>query len=592
MGKRAHKYRADIGAFMESKGGDRLFRVAGHLGAGGMGEVLDVEDWKLGRRLALKVMLKKWLNCAEARECFEREGRLLARLKHPNIVHVHDIGEMRDGTPWILMDRLDGETVREALDYGGPFTLREILKLGRHTALTLHHLHWQSLTHLDIKPSNIFLVNSPDGDPFPVLIDLGLFRRIGAHEKPAPGTFPYASPEQKRGDPNIGWASDIYSLALTIYVMLLGRLPRFSSDGTPEPIGHLIGNSVAGKMLDDLLPRMLAPNPPRPSSLDVSRELEKIQIVLEYRPAQQRSWTEKFMLSLTADQPVISDEDLQPRVRPPSHLFITNEVTTRPFVSEPPQPRDRSSHSSRTPSSPAIVASAAILAGSSGLAIPVTSVPAAPPVSVEPVPVAPVVVVGGGSPSNTNDRSSTPSASSAQRSVSHMRARPAPRVQQAERNPGKMSILPWSKESIEATKVLTALIDANPPPFLRDDVLPLQPKDRADPKVQATTAPAADHSLSKDTILFVAAGVTVVVGVLAALSIYFYLKPPTPDVSIPAPSATLLVPPAPVPSAPPTTPSSPASPTMSVLPPTPRARPPSPAPTRSERGDGHRGLSL
>ncbi|RMG16680.1 MAG: hypothetical protein D6731_05590 [Planctomycetota bacterium] len=204
------------------------YRVVGVLGRGGMGEVFEVEDPAVGRRLALKLGPGPGAEPDE-QERFAREGEVLARVRHPNLVRVHAVGRSERGA-YLLMERVEGEPLDRVLE-AGALPPQQAASLVRELAGAVAALHAAGVVHRDIKPQNVLL--RADGSP--VLVDLGLaldtskerLSRTGS----LLGTPACMSPEQARGDPRaVGPASDVYALGALLFWLLCGR-PLFGSLG-------------------------------------------------------------------------------------------------------------------------------------------------------------------------------------------------------------------------------------------------------------------------------------------------------------------------------------------------------------------------
>jgi serine/threonine protein kinase len=202
----------------------------GKLGEGGMGVVFDVV--KAGfLEGAMKVLLPRFANVPELAARFLDEVKLTATLEHPNIVRVLDFDRLADGTPFMVMERLRGRTLRAALrqtaERGRRWTPDNSYAVAAHVCqgLARAHAHAPSIVHRDIKPENIFL-HRLEGtvDPVIKVMDFGIAVVAGGADKSRSGTPRYMAPEQLRGDP-VTPQTDQYALGLVIYEMLTGRLP-------------------------------------------------------------------------------------------------------------------------------------------------------------------------------------------------------------------------------------------------------------------------------------------------------------------------------------------------------------------------------
>jgi Tol biopolymer transport system component len=213
--------------------GDHLdhYVVLGKLGAGGMGDVYRARDERLGREVALKILLPELAGDDEFTERFRREARAASVLEHPNICRLYDIGEWQ-GRPFLTMELLEGETLREHMQKG-PVEVNDILRVGMGVADALGVAHARGFCHRDIKPANVFLTCSGDVK----VLDFGLAKRTRAaraaapgedvtltSRRNAPGTPQYMSPEQILGD-DVDSRTDTYSLGVVLYEMAAGRTP-------------------------------------------------------------------------------------------------------------------------------------------------------------------------------------------------------------------------------------------------------------------------------------------------------------------------------------------------------------------------------
>lgn len=199
------------------------------LGSGGFGHVLMAHDPELDRRVAIKIPVRK-INREEI-DRFLQEARRLARLRHPGIVTVYDVG-VQDGRGYIVCDLLQGKTIRQWLNEYAP-TWVEVCIVTARIADALAHAHSQGTVHRDVKPGNVIMTDNLQ----PVLLDFGL--ALTAFEESnelgrVAGTPRYMSPEQVQGRAHrVDGRTDIYSLGVMLYEMLCGR-PPFNSKITQE----------------------------------------------------------------------------------------------------------------------------------------------------------------------------------------------------------------------------------------------------------------------------------------------------------------------------------------------------------------------
>jgi eukaryotic-like serine/threonine-protein kinase len=219
------------------------YHVLGKLGKGAMATVYKARQLSLDRIVAVKVLPKKMSDNAEFVDRFYKEGRAAARLSHNNIVQAIDVGSNSDGLHYFVMEYIEGDTLYDIMQpppvgQGRHFTEGEALDITIQIADALAHAHQRGLIHRDVKPKNILL--TPQG--VAKLTDLGLARATDDKQAAeseagkAYGTPYYISPEQIRGDVDIDFRADIYSLGATMYHLVTGR-PPFEGE-TPSAVMH------------------------------------------------------------------------------------------------------------------------------------------------------------------------------------------------------------------------------------------------------------------------------------------------------------------------------------------------------------------
>jgi serine/threonine protein kinase/tetratricopeptide (TPR) repeat protein/TolB-like protein len=209
------------------------YKVLRRLDSGGMGTVYEAEDLRIGRHVALKLLLEGQASHGKALLRFQQEARAIATLNHPHICTLYEVEEY-EGNPVIVMELLEGETLRERLKVGR-VPLQQVLQWGIEVADALEAAHLAGLIHRDIKPANVFL----NRRGVIKVLDFGLAKlSLGAVEAHSPnpdgegltslgaipGTTQYMSPEQIRGD-ELDGRTDVFSLGVLLYEMATGQRP-------------------------------------------------------------------------------------------------------------------------------------------------------------------------------------------------------------------------------------------------------------------------------------------------------------------------------------------------------------------------------
>jgi serine/threonine-protein kinase len=243
-----------------------------------MSEVRRGEDVLLGRSVAVKLLLDDGDPRSAAR--FQQEAQILARLQHPNVITVFDSGA-DGGERFIVMELVEGPTLRELLDTEGRLAPERAGEIASRLASALEFAHGKGVIHRDVKPSNVLL--PPDGGV--KLADMGIARLLSPEALTATlsvrGTAAYISPEQVRGD-RVDARADLYSLGCVLFEMLTGRTPfegdiaalSYAHTHTPAPRVRSINPAVPAAM-DELVAAMLEKNPARrpPTGEEVQRSL-------------------------------------------------------------------------------------------------------------------------------------------------------------------------------------------------------------------------------------------------------------------------------------------------------------------------------
>lgn len=245
------------------------YEADGVIGQGAMGIVVKAYDAALCRYVALKILAPGLARCPRSRQRFTLEGRFAAALRHENVVAIYGVSEL-DNVPYLVMEYVSGRSLQDLLDSGKRFTVDEIVRIGRQTALGLAAAHEMRLIHRDIKPANILLENTRNSVR---IADFGLARALDQEFNISQngllvGTPLYMSPEQVDGKP-LTPATDLFSLGSVLYALCTGQ-PPFAADSMsgillavaekqPIPMGIL--NSQIPDWLIAVIEKLHAKNP-------------------------------------------------------------------------------------------------------------------------------------------------------------------------------------------------------------------------------------------------------------------------------------------------------------------------------------------
>jgi serine/threonine-protein kinase len=246
----------ELGAIIDGR-----WVICGFLGQGGMARVYLAEDVKTKERVAVKILGREHAGDRVTRERFLREIDVAAELGHPNIARVLDAGHRKDGSPFLVIELLVGESLGERVRRERMVTQPFALTVARQVASALAAAHAAGIIHRDVKPDNVFLSDDPSGEPRVKLMDFGMAK---LREGPVTqvgltlGTLPYMAPEQALADPLDG-RTDIYAFGVMLFRMLTGKLP-FDTNNDPLLVAqHLYVTPAAPRSLrPDLDPRLEA----------------------------------------------------------------------------------------------------------------------------------------------------------------------------------------------------------------------------------------------------------------------------------------------------------------------------------------------
>jgi serine/threonine-protein kinase len=212
------------------------YQIVRRIGEGGMGAVYEAKHTVIGKRVAVKVLLEKFLAKSDFVARLLQEARLASSIGHEHIVDVTDFGTTSDGRSFVVMEFLDGESLAELAMREAPLPIERSLGIARQVASALGAAHAKGIFHRDVKPENIYLVRRGDAD-FVKVVDFGISKAVKpggdeggegyrlTHTGLLLGTPLYMSPEQARGEEDLDHRVDIWALGILLYECLTGEVP-------------------------------------------------------------------------------------------------------------------------------------------------------------------------------------------------------------------------------------------------------------------------------------------------------------------------------------------------------------------------------
>jgi serine/threonine-protein kinase len=219
------------------------YNIRAILGEGGMGTVFEALNLAIGRQVAIKVLHATQLRKKDAVRRFHQEARAAGAIGHPNICEVYDLGTLEDGCPYLVMEKLVGETLADRIAREGGLPAAEVVDVVTQVLSGLVAAHEKGIVHRDIKPENVFLTKRVGCPPVAKLVDFGVSKIIAAQRAESDdqeldltrtgivlGTPYYLAPEQARGDRNLDARVDLYAAGVVLYEALTGRRPFTASN--------------------------------------------------------------------------------------------------------------------------------------------------------------------------------------------------------------------------------------------------------------------------------------------------------------------------------------------------------------------------
>jgi len=232
------------------------FRIERVLGRGGMGVVVAATHLHLEQRVAIKFLLPDALKIPEAVKRFEREARAAVRIKSEHVARVTDVGTLETGSPYMVMEYLDGQDLSQLLHERGPLPIEEAVDYVMQAIEAIAEAHSLNIIHRDLKPANLFRTVRPDGTPSIKVLDFGISKLSGVDASMTQtssmmGSPYYMSPEQMTSSKNVDPRADVWALGIILYELVSGSVP-FDGDTVPEIVAKVLQNSPARVSRTDL----------------------------------------------------------------------------------------------------------------------------------------------------------------------------------------------------------------------------------------------------------------------------------------------------------------------------------------------------
>ena len=231
------------------------YEMLKRVGSGGMADVYMAKDHKLNRNVAVKVLKSEYVEDEKFLKKFETEAQAVARLSHPNIVNIYDVG-MEDGINYIVMELAEGITLKEYIRKKGYLSPKETVEISTQIASAISHAHKNHIIHRDIKPQNILVSDTG----IIKVTDFGIAKATSSNTvtstATAMGSVHYISPEQAKGR-FCDEKSDIYSLGITMYEMVTGHVPFDHENGVTIALMHLQNEITPPSQIRDGIPDSL-----------------------------------------------------------------------------------------------------------------------------------------------------------------------------------------------------------------------------------------------------------------------------------------------------------------------------------------------
>jgi serine/threonine-protein kinase len=300
------------------------YRVLSVIGEGGMGKVYRAEQVKLQRPVCIKTLLPHLAADESLVQRFEREGVATAAMRHPNVVAVIDFGRTDDGTLYIVMEYVEGKTLRAVLKEESPLAADRALTITEQILSGLHEAHSHNVVHRDLKPSNVLVSRLSDGHDLVKVVDFGIAKIVGEDAQGQQqltrtglmvGTPGYMAPEQILGDVVEG-AADVYAAGVILWELLVGQ----------KLFGKLSENELSRKHV-----MQPAPSPSSVSRVPISPMLDEVVLkALEKRPERRYRTALEFRRALEAVHAALKSGSSAPSLSPPTPMAVSAATAPRP----------------------------------------------------------------------------------------------------------------------------------------------------------------------------------------------------------------------------------------------------------------------
>lgn len=295
---------------------DQRYELEELIGGGGMADVYKAKDRLLNRPVAVKILHEQFKQDKEFIDKFQREAQAAARLSHPNIVNIYDVG-VADGDHYIVMEYVPGRTLKDRIRQEGHLSVSESLRVAREIAEALAHAHANNLVHCDIKPHNILMM----ADGHAKVADFGIARAVTestmTYSGNVVGSVHYFSPEQAKGT-MITPKSDVYSLGVVLYEMLTGKLPFTGDNPVSIAVKHLQEEPVPVRQIDPSIPPVVEAIVSKAMSKDPAMRPTSAELVQDIRQAERMLMTGAQPVNMMPQDPDATQ--VLPRVQPQQNI--------------------------------------------------------------------------------------------------------------------------------------------------------------------------------------------------------------------------------------------------------------------------------